>query len=299
VEAFMTSVLNERLYQKFVYYLHMREKIRLQKEAEKPKPWTKDPILQNYKFTNVLREHDRTTRWMRDHWTGPNREQPLHLQLYNCGFFRYFGTISFARSVGWMPSYMPDFVIKEARDRMIRGEKVFTGAYIITNQGIALPKEEVVMNIFMKHLWEKSKVLAKIAVETRSWEKTCRELMKLPGFGGSGFMAKETLQDAMRTPVLENCTDRYTWSPVGPGAARGLNRLFDRPLAQKVPEAQALGEMKYIYERFHKDFDSSFMPMPGEAYDLHCVQFGLCEIDKYIRVENGEGRPRSLYNGRN
>ena len=56
----------------FYSFMVKRENIRLRKEAKEPWPWTEDKILQTYKFTNVKREHDRTTKWMRNHWTRPN-----------------------------------------------------------------------------------------------------------------------------------------------------------------------------------------------------------------------------------
>jgi len=45
-----------------VKFIKERESIRLKKEAGKPRPWTKDPILGNYRFCNVHREDDRVTR---------------------------------------------------------------------------------------------------------------------------------------------------------------------------------------------------------------------------------------------
>lgn len=290
-------MLNPAMYQKFLYYLHERETIRIKKEDERlPKPWTRDEILQRYKFTNVLRSNDKTTRWFVRNWALPHKDESLELQLYNCGFFRYFGTIDFAMEVGWQNSFYPDMVISTARKRISQGLKVFTSAYVITNQGISLPKEEVVMNIFMRALFDETPKLVKIARETRRWELVTKHLMTLKGFGGSGFMAKETLQDAMFTPVLKDCIDRNSFSPVGPGAQRGLNRLHLRPLDKNISLQQGLEEMTELLEMFDKDF-KSFMPVPKVAFDLHCVQFGLCEIDKYIRVENNEGRPRNTYPG--
>jgi hypothetical protein len=43
-------------------YIEERERIRLRKEAGEPFPWTEDPILRAFKFTNVRRIHDRTTQ---------------------------------------------------------------------------------------------------------------------------------------------------------------------------------------------------------------------------------------------
>ena len=57
-----------------------------------------------YKFTNVKREHDRTTLWMRRHFTGPNvtKDTDPGLVLFNCALFRYFGSIKYAERMGWV-----------------------------------------------------------------------------------------------------------------------------------------------------------------------------------------------------
>ena len=51
------------------------------------------------------------------------------------------------------------------------------------------------------------------------------DLRKVTGFGGSGFMAKEVLLDAIKWPSLANMVVDGDWTPPGPGARRGLNRL--------------------------------------------------------------------------
>ena len=54
---------------KFLRMLKTREQIRLAKAAGAPWPWSDDDVLNRHKFTNVKREHDRTTAWLRANWT--------------------------------------------------------------------------------------------------------------------------------------------------------------------------------------------------------------------------------------
>ena len=51
---------------KFFEFVEEREQVRLRKEAGLAFPWTEDTILQTYKFTNVRRHHDRTSRELRE-----------------------------------------------------------------------------------------------------------------------------------------------------------------------------------------------------------------------------------------
>ena len=281
-------MLDESLYELFLWYLHERETIRIKKAEGSVRPWTQDKILQNYKFTNVLRENDKTTKWMRDNWTNKNLSAPLEIQLLNCGIFRYFGSIEYAAEIGFQNEFNPEFLKETARRMLSEKKKVFTGAYVITNNGMVGPKQDVVVDKFLTPFWEMCPDIVRVARDTRKWEFATKLLMTVSGFGGSGFMAKETMSDAIHTPVLSDCTDRYSWSPVGPGALRGLNRLHNRPLNARIKEEQALREMDKLFLRFGGDF-KSFMPTVGREFDLHCVQFGLCEIDKYIRLRDGTG----------
>ena len=106
-------------------------------------PWTEDPILREYKFTNPFRENDRTTVWMRQNWTKPNDNKKAGEIIFNCCMFRMIGTIEFANAHGWVNAdaleWDPEKTVKIINDRLDQGLKTFTGAYIITNQGIKKP----------------------------------------------------------------------------------------------------------------------------------------------------------------
>lgn len=293
--------MNQENYETFVHYLNEREAIRQKRVAGLPGPWTDDPILRAYKFTNILRKNDRTTRWLKDNWYDPNRDQPPELLAINCAIARYFGSIEFCEAVGFQKTWDPDFLIRTATQRLAQGQKVFTGAYIITNAGSTAPKQVVVVSQFLSPLRYRLEELVALAEKHNRWQPVAEFLQQQPGIGP--FMAKEIALDMMLTPLLENATDKLTWSPAGPGAIRGLNRLHDRPLLASMSQAKALTEMQDLLARLARDkvFDKVFadyMPEIGVDFGVTDVQFSLCELDKYLRVRNGEGRPRSRYDYR-
>merc|ERR1719414_2802988 len=91
----------------------------------------------------------------------------------------------------------------------------------------------------LKPLWDCCGDIANLALSTRSWRKTTRAIMRVPGYGGTGFLAKELVQDLMHTPLFQvwnqdsgtwdsGCVDVDSWCIVGHGARRGLNRLHSR-----------------------------------------------------------------------
>lgn len=289
--------MNNENYETLVHYLNEREMIRFRREAGEPGPWTKDPILLRYKFTNILRSEDRTTRWLRKYWYEPNRNQPHEIIALNCAIARYFGSIEFCGAVGFQREWNPELLIRTASERLASGKKVFTGAYIITNAGSRDPKQIVVVSQFLTPLRYKLDQLVALAQEQSRWQPVAEFLQRQPGIGA--FMSKEIALDMMLTPVLENATDKLTWSPAGPGAIRGLNRLHDRPLQTSMNQGRALAEMQDLLGKLQSDdaFDDH-MPLIGVDYGVTDLQFSLCELDKYLRVKNGEGRPRSGYDYR-
>ncbi len=303
----------EEVYAVFRNYLNEREAIRLRRAAGLPGPWTNDPVLLRYKFTNIRRSHDWTTQWVVENWYEPNRHQPLEIQALNCAIFRYFGSADFAQAVGYQKEWNPTLLMNTARQRLCRGEKVFTGAYIITNGGSTAPKQEVVVNNYLTPYRQKLDRLLEVCA-AGSWQHVCEYLQTMPGIGA--FMSKEIALDLLLTPVLEHAHDKLTWTPAGPGAIRGLNRLHGRPLEAPLSQAKALAEMQELLAMLAQETRKPFNPedpvrLPaaegglldvfpeiGVDYGVTDVQFSLCETDKYLRVVNGQGRPRSGYDYR-
>lgn len=287
----------------FFDFVVKRESIRLSKEAGDFYPWTDDPILSEYKFTNVYRHFDRTSAELIKNFYSLHYDDAPEDILMNAALFRYFGTYEFANVVGWQTYNEFDFEgIKEtARVRLANKERVFTGAYVITNQGISAPKQEVVVDTFLSGLHKAMPTLLE-ARKLNNWEAMASAMRKLMGFGGSGFMTKETLLDTTYTgfwPSSETLfhghrftfpEDWESWTPIGPGARRGISRLlgFDEPKAVKEDVC-----LYNILDMKLKQKD--YYPQEWIPLSPHDIQFQLCEFDKYERVRLGQGRPRSKY----
>lgn len=286
----------------FFEYLAERERVRLRKEAGLSFPWTDDLILREYKFTNVRRQHDRTSMELRQRFYGPHFYEDRASILMNCAMFRYFGTWEFAAAIGWMPYDDFDFewIKCLATRRLAQRKRVFTGAYVITNQGISAPKQEVVVDHFLKDLHETTPKILEVAKKTQSWEQTAQAMREIKGFGGTGFMAKEVLIDTTYTNFWEDARcdpnsgwytypkDWWSWTPIGPGALRGAARVKGDESATPLKEKHAREVIDELFS-FQGTFWSEDHLTPTD------IQFGLCEFDKYERVRLNQGRPRSRY----
>jgi hypothetical protein len=276
----------------FYAFIRERESIRLRREQGQPWPWTDDPILRQYKFTNVRREHDATSRALNAefyHRHPCSVDTQRKQALLNCATFRYFGTIEFARALGWQQRFEPDRIVGLASRRLATKQRVFTGAYVITNQGIKAPKEQVVVHHFLGPLWDKADWLVQVALAKNSWREVADRMATLQGFGGTGFMTKEVLLDTMQVPGFwptPRPSDYWTWTPVGPGARRGLERVYGACPTDAL-RRELLWRLHGLQIQEWSDNWGKLSP--------HDIQFQLCEFDKYERTRLGQGRPRSTY----
>ena len=290
--------------QAFFDFINEREEVRQRKLAGFSFPWTDDPILRAYKFTNVHRHHDRTSRELRERFYERYYNDDRRAILMNCALFRYFGTWEFADAVGWQDYDKFDFngIVQTANERFRDGLRVFTGAYVITNQGISAPKQEVVVYHFLKDLHAATPRLLEIAQRTQKWEKVADEMRRINGFGGTGFMTKEILLDTTYTgfwerkeqDFVENMSfsfpmDWKTWTPIGPGARRGAARVLGDDSATSVSEGKSLWVIQELLSWVPMLWKHESQLVPTD------IQFQLCEFDKYERVRLGQGKPRSRY----
>ncbi len=272
-------------------WIRERERIRFRKDAGEPGPWTEDPILSTYRFCNVRREDDRVTRFVRDSIRIPYRDSP-HLWLLLCIFrqINWPDTFVELREAGGLPDATRfDFTERMAvilNERKDRGDKVYTGAYMISAPAEkGADKQRYIAETVIGDLWRRRGEITAYLRGAPTLQGMHALIMKSNGWGQ--FMAYQAVVDMRFTALLEEAADVATWAAAGPGTIRGLNRLHGRKTDGALSQSQALDEMRAIYEIVQQE--------TGVAMDFSDVPNILCETDKYIRVMNGEGKPRALY----
>ena len=301
--------------EQFFVFMLERQNIYLKKMRGDPHPLTEDSILQKYKFTNVYREQDRTTLWMRENVRNKFIGKPeVFLATV---VFRWFnkidtGDVIFNQKNDFVTPFEYFLHTGNGRDlehnirnRMPNGKWV-TGAYIITSKtgmdklaGICSIIEDFYHGKFpseFEFFYDKPvnwRGLAESLLDHRGkytlWS-VWNWLSQVP-FQGT-FHSYENVTDLRHTALLDKAPDIYTWANAGPGAVRGLNRIFGYDLNQKMRPENSLKGMLYLLEKSKEIWpnDTDFPPL--EARD---IEHSLCEYDKYMRVWHNEGAPRSLY----
>ena len=293
-EERMTEFIPEEL-DRYFYWLHERENIRILKEerGDDP-PWTNDPILQEFKFCQVFREDDRTTRWFRTHIRDPLQDEPEVIMATI--IFRWFNLIETGRTL-----IEHDLLInwdrKKAIEEITKQPKWITGSYIIKTPN-RMDKVTGVAEC-ISHMWKDRKYIVKTLELYReqsegSLEKAWKLFRDYPYMGP--FMAYEVVTDLRDTYILEDANDVNTWANAGPGAMRGLNRLIGRPLKFTSTVHPWQEEMYDLLGIAHDRLDRDWtFPSHGQKFELREIEGGLCEFDKYSRILKNEGRTRGLY----
>lgn len=275
----------------FFNFVNERESIRLKKESNASFPWTEDKILRDYKFTNVRRENDKTSKKLISMYYSKFKANPKQEILFNCAIFRYFGTWEFAQTLGWSKpdngvEYIREIAKKEKSDK----RKTFTSAYVISNLGKSGDKIDVVLDYVIVPLIQELPRLIEISERNNSWQEVSEEMYGMMGFGGSGFMVKEVTLDTIYTNFWANGkpADYYSWTPIGPGGIRGSSRVLGNDSAKTISNEEALSVIMKLYE------DQSLWKYDGILAPTD-IQFQLCEFDKYERVRLGQGTPKNKY----
>lgn len=258
------------------------------------KPWTRDQILQTYKFTNAFRELDRGTIALRKMLEGHENDSTEDY-VFNVCWYRLFNLDIHAEELGWCTDIikLQDYL----HDRKDNGKKVFTSAHMTTACGQVTDKVDLYIDaLHGYHLYIPDIVKA---METNTIRQVFRKVCKLYLMGT--FMSYEVVCDLRFSPFMNDPSDRFTWANTGPGALRGLKRLG-------YPHGrgwEALDSMVGVYEaipQYLEEHVLKHVPIVGQdvvwpPFELREIEHSLCEFDKYQRVKQGEGRPRQKYDG--
>lgn len=283
---------------RFFWWMHERHNIYNLKTNVMLWPWTHDEILQTYKFTNVFRELDTGTIWCRENIREPYAEHPE--LFFNIATYRRYNRIETAKDIGFIGDYRveADGIIAKMMARRKANLPIFTSAHMvcgtIRDEDGNIPDNKVtqIFDISFKDLWERRKEVEPQPGDTLQVAYNRMLDAGIPGFGT--FICYEVITDLRHTRYLENADDIFTWANPGPGAKRGIIRIYGHsptdPNRVRFSYDGYVEVMYWLQDKFNR-FKEDWMP-PVEMRD---IEHSLCEFDKYERVRLGEGRPRMKY----
>jgi hypothetical protein len=275
----------------FFAFLRERYAILLRRRAGESWPWTEDPVLRAWRFTNVRREGDRTTIAFRETVRDPLRDDP-HVLLATIAW-RWFNLIETGEVL------RPFLMSREAwnrpqvewilRGRQERGLPIFTGAFMVNSEQHR-PKLPAILDYIdwcYAHLDPEE-----VRRECRTKEAMFHRIKAIPRQGE--FSAYQVVVDLQYTLYLEDAPDLDTFTVAGPGCARGLGYVVhDRPDAfgyQSRRDQRVM--LEHMRDLLAASRDPEHWPADWPPFILSDIENGLCEFAKYRSAQGGKRQKR-------
>ena len=248
-----------------------------------PPPWTTDPVLAAYKFTNAYRASDRVSQYLIRSviYEGAQEQRELFFRTL---LFKLFNRIEtwelLQRQLGEL--HTSDFNV-ERYDRvltavMARGASIYSAAYIMPSGGRGAPcarKHRMHLELLARMLRDE---LPERIAGMASMAQAFAALRAYPTIGD--FLAYQYVTD-LNYSTLINFSDTEFVMP-GPGATSGLRKCFAD--TGKLMDAEVIRLVQEQQAECLAAVGITFPSLWGRALQLIDVQNLFCEVDKYARV---------------
>lgn len=260
-----------------------RQAIFCNRQSQSLPPWTTDPILSSFKFTNVYRASDRVSQFLIREVIYAGDDDPTEV-IFRVLLFKLFNKIEtwqlLERELG--PITTVRFSIEKFSAVLNRafevGQRIYSGAYI-------MPAGAKTFNTARKHeahlqLLEfmlKDKLSERI-LAAHSLEQLFRILRSYPLIGD--FLAFQYAIDINYSEVTHFSESEFV--AAGPGARSGLRKCFGN--LEGVSEEDVIRLVTEVQEEEFSRRGISFKWLGGRRLQLIDIQNVFCEIDKYARV---------------
>jgi thymidylate kinase len=266
-----------------------RQRVFFGRAEGKTKPWTADPILSEYKFTNAYRASDRVSQYLirhviyRDDLPGTADEVFFRILL-----FKFFNKIETWRlleeAVGPLVHANYSFDSYErVLDRAMRGgRRIYSAAYIMPTGGRATaePRKHRLHLRLLERMMADG--LPQKLAAANSMHAAFDLFLAYPTIGT--FLAYQFVTDINYSGIT-SFSEREFVVP-GPGALDGIKKCFAS--LGGLSHAEIIKFMMDIQEREFERLGLKFNTLWGRPLQLIDCQNLFCEVDKYSRVAHPE-----------
>jgi len=264
-----------------------RQAIFFKRLAGGPPPWTQDPILSEYKFTNAYRASDRVSQYLIKHVIYQGDQSPEEI-FFRTLLFKFFNKIEtwemLTNEVGTMSFADYSFERYDAiLSRAIGGgTRIYSAAYIMPSGGrssVSRRKHQTHLRLLEQMLHDELPARLADAPSMKSAFELLRSYQTI-----GDFLAYQFVTD-LNYGTLINYSEMDFVVP-GPGARDGIRKCFE--------DLGGLNEreiIKVVADRQQVEFDRlglEFKSLWGRPLQLIDCQNLFCEVDKYARVKHPE-----------
>lgn len=264
-----------------------RQDIFFDRLSGKPAPWTDDPILLSYKFTNAYRASDRASQFLiRNVIYNPVYSADPKDVFFRIMLFKFFNKIETWNSIAkeLKVDAVGNFDFRRCDDlltaAMNAGNRIYSAAYIMPSGGrsfIAASKHSMHLKLLEKMVSDK------LHTRIASSEKMSEAFDILRSYPTIGdFLAYQFITDINYSEITD--FNEMDFVVPGPGARNGIRKCFTD--LGGLSEAELI---RYIAERQKDEFARlglEFKDLWGRPLQLIDCQNLFCEVDKYSRVKH-------------
>ena len=261
-----------------------RQKVFFKKYEGKTVPWTNDPIIKTYKFTNAYRASDRVSQYLIKNVIYNGEKYSPEDTFFRIILFKLFNKIDtweyLEKSIGEInfKDYSYDKYNRALLNAINEKNTIYSAAYIMPSGSKEFGCEKKHQNnLKLIELMMKDNVPEKIA-KIKTLKELYELLLSYPTVGS--FLA---FQYAIDINYSELCDfDEMSFVVAGPGAKRGIEKSFEDK--GKYTYEDIIKYMAENQEEHFKRLDLDFKSLWGRRLQLIDCQNLFCETDKYSRV---------------
>ena len=265
-----------------------RQAIYFLRLAGEPAPWTDDPILAAYRFTNAYRAADRVSQYLirniiyGERYPGAPAEVVFRIIL-----FKLFNKISTWQLLEdrlglltWQ-SFDPEAYDRVLGTALAAGVRLYSGAYIMPPVSLDQTGVKHRGHLKLVDLILRGDFVGQLQAAP-DLQSVFHLLKSFPSLGD--FLAFQLTIDLNYSAVIDH--DEASFVVAGPGARDGLAKTFPDAPSEAAEELIALmmDRQEIEFERLEISFPSLF----GRRLQLIDCQNLFCEISKYTRVSHPE-----------
>ena len=278
-----------KAYESYWRFAAERQAVFFRRVCGETPPWTDNPVLAMYKFTNAYRASDRVSQYLirnviyRDDMPKSPREVFFRIVLFKLFnkidtwklFEQVLGPITFEDYR--FPAY--DAVLARA---LQTGRRIYSAAYIMPPGGRAFGRTAKHQNHLLLLERMMADQLADRLAQARTMQECFEKLRAYPTIGD--FLAYQFITDINYSELTD--FSEMDFVVPGPGAREGLRKCFVDPGGLNEPELIRL--MADLQEREFQRLGLDFQLLWGRRLQLIDCQNLFCEVDKYARVAHPE-----------
>ncbi|MFC1675918.1 nucleotide kinase domain-containing protein [Planctomycetota bacterium] len=275
------------VYETYWRFAAERQAIFFKRAQGATSPWTNDPILKQYKFTNVYRASDRVSQYLIRNviYRGDQSATEVFFRIV---LFKVFNKIEtwqlLERKLSTITYSEYSFNrYDEILNNALKGRLgVFSGAYIMPSGCSSFGHRQKHRNLLMLIENMMADNIPLRITETFSMQKAFELLRSYPMLGD--FLAYQLVTD-INYSELTNFTEMDFVVP-GPGARNGIRKCFES--IGGLNEVEIIRLMVDKQEDEFKHFGLEFKSLWGRPLHLIDCQNLFCEVDKYARIAHPE-----------